>query len=40
MKTKGYLLSGSSVTDTYANGMSVIFHLSDGTFLVYDGGNT
>ena len=38
MKTKGYLLSGSSIHDTYANGMSAIYHLSDGTFLVYDGG--
>ena len=38
-KTRGYLLCGSSVSDTYANGMSVIYHLKDGSFLVFDGGN-
>lgn len=39
-KTKGYILSGASVDDRYANGMSILFHLKDGSFLVYDGGNS
>jgi len=39
MSTKGYILSGSSVNDRYANGMSILYHLNDGSFLVYDGGN-
>ena len=34
-----YLLSSSSVTDSNGNGMSVVFRLSDGSFLIYDGGN-
>lgn len=38
--TKGYILSGSSVNDRYANGMSILYHLKDGSFLVYDGGNS
>ncbi len=39
MSTKGYILSGSSTKDYYANGMSILYHLNDGSFLVYDGGN-
>ena len=39
-KTRGYLLCGASTTDGFANGMSVIYHLKDGSFLVFDGGNS
>ena len=35
----GYLLSSSSVSDSNGNGMSIIYRLSDGSFLIYDGGN-
>ena len=35
----GYLLSSSSIYDTNGNGMSVVYRLSDGSFLIYDGGN-
>ena len=39
MKTQGYIISGSSAHDRHANGMSIIYKLSDGTLFVYDGGN-
>ena len=39
-KTRGYLLCGASVTDTHANGMSVVYHLQDGSFVIFDGGNS
>ena len=35
----GYILSASAVNDSNGNGMSVIYRLSDGSFLIYDGGN-
>ena len=35
----GYILSASSVNDSNGNGMSVVYRLSDGSFLIYDGGN-
>ena len=38
--TRGYLLCGSSSTDYYANGMSVVYHLKDGRFLIFDSGNS
>ena len=36
---KGYLLSASTPADTYGNGMSVVYKLSDGRLIVFDGGN-
>ena len=36
---KGYLLSASSPSDTYGNGMFLAYKLTDGRLLVYDGGN-
>jgi beta-lactamase superfamily II metal-dependent hydrolase len=36
---KGYLLSASTPADTYGNGMFLVYKLSDGRLLVYDGGN-
>lgn len=36
---EGYLLSGCAPTDTYGTGLSMVFKLEDGSFLVYDGGN-
>ena len=42
--SKGYLLSvnagGKSASDNCANGMSVVYFLSDGTFIIYDGGTS
>lgn len=37
-KTKGYILAASSVNDRHANGLSIIYQLKDGSFMVYDGG--
>ena len=36
---KGYLLSASTPSDPYGNGMFLVYKLSDGRLLVYDGGN-
>ena len=37
---QGFLLSGSSTpADTYGNGMSVVYRLSDGSLFVFDGGS-
>ena len=36
---QGFLLSASSPADTYGNGMSVIYRLSDGSLFVFDGGS-
>lgn len=36
---QGFLLSGSTPNDEYGNGMSVIYRLSDGSLLVFDGGS-
>ena len=36
---KGYLLSASTPADTYGNGMFLVYKLTDGRLLVYDGGN-
>ena len=36
---KGYLLSASSPSDTYGNGMFLAYKLSDGRLFVFDGGN-
>lgn len=35
---KGYILAGASTTDVYKTGLSMVFKLSDGALLVYDGG--
>ena len=35
----GYILSASTPKDTYGNGMFLVYKLSDGRLLVYDGGN-
>ena len=36
---QGFLLSGSSPADTYGNGMSIVYRLSDGSLFVFDGGS-
>lgn len=36
---QGFLLSASSPADTFGNGMSVIYRLSDGSLFVFDGGS-
>lgn len=36
---KGYILSASTPADTYGNGMFMVYKLSDGRLLVFDGGN-
>ena len=36
---KGYILSASTPNDTYGNGMSMVYKLSDGRLFVFDGGN-
>ena len=36
---QGFLLSASTPSDEYGNGMSIIYRLSDGSLLVFDGGN-
>lgn len=36
---KGYILSASTPSDTYGNGMSMVYKLSDGRLMVFDGGN-
>ena len=35
---QGFLLSASTPSDAYGNGMSIIYRLSDGSLLVFDGG--
>ena len=35
---QGFLLSASTPSDVYGNGMSIIYRLSDGSLLVFDGG--
>ena len=37
---QGFLLSASTPSDTYGNGMSIVYRLSDGSLLVFDGGST
>lgn len=36
---QGYILSASDTADTYGNGMSMVYKLSDGSLMVFDGGN-
>ncbi len=36
---QGFLLSASTPSDKYGNGMSIIYRLSDGSLFVFDGGN-
>ncbi|MBR0449837.1 MAG: MBL fold metallo-hydrolase, partial [Clostridia bacterium] len=36
---QGFLLSGSTPSDTYGNGMSVVYRLSDGSLFIFDGGS-
>ena len=36
---KGYILSASTPSDTYGNGMFLVYKLSDGRLFVFDGGN-
>lgn len=36
---KGYILSASDTKDTFGNGMSMVYKLSDGRLFVFDGGN-
>ena len=36
---QGFLLSASSPADTFGNGMSIIYRLSDGSLFVFDGGS-
>ena len=35
---QGFLLSASTPSDTFGNGMSIIYRLSDGSLFVFDGG--
>ena len=37
---KGYILSASAPSDTYGNGMSFVYKLTDGRLFVFDGGNS
>ena len=36
---QGFLLSASSPADTFGNGLSVIYRLSDGSLFIFDGGS-
>ena len=36
---QGFILSGSSPADTYGNGMSIVYRLSDGSLFIFDGGS-
>lgn len=36
---QGFLLSASTPSDLYGNGMSIIYRLSDGSLFVFDGGS-
>ena len=36
---QGFLLSGSTPSDAYGNGMSVVYRLSDGSLFIFDGGS-
>ena len=37
---QGFMLSASIPSDTYGNGMSMIYRLSDGSLLIFDSGST
>lgn len=36
---QGFLLSGSTPSDAYGNGMSIVYRLSDGSLFIFDGGS-
>ena len=37
---QGFILSSSTPADTYGNGMSIVYRLSDGSLLVFDSGSS
>ena len=37
---QGFLLSASTPSDTYGNGMSIVYRLSDGSLFVFDSGSS
>ena len=37
---QGFLLSSSTPSDTYGNGMSIVYRLSDGSLFVFDSGSS
>lgn len=37
---QGFMLSASTPSDTYGNGMSIVYRLSDGSLLIFDSGSS